>query len=42
MWDDIIEFILEVIVELIDTNWHRDKKKQVTHEEIKEDDIKKL
>jgi|GEM_PF-6122265 len=42
MWDDILEFILEVVVELIDANWHREKKKRVTLEEIKEDDIKKL
>lgn len=37
MWDDIL---LEVVVELSDANWHREKKKRVTLEEIKEDDIK--
>lgn len=42
MWDDIAEFLIELIVELIDANWQRNKKKKVIIEEIKEDDIKKL
>lgn len=42
MWDDIAEFLIELVVELIDANWHRYKKKEVIHEEIQEDDIKKL
>lgn len=41
MWDDILEFILEIAVELIDFNWNKNKKKEGKHEEIDEDDIKK-
>jgi len=39
MWDDIVEFILEIVVELIDFKWNRNKKKEGVHEEISEDDI---